>query len=310
MRWSYNCFIFLTIGLNTALYAQNIPVIGKTFAYQIGDTLIYDFDFNQNIDEPCRACSTSSLYTTRFHGFTVTDKKLLGDSIMFEMKMLPSEVMDTFIVTHVDSPISITNSFHLGKFHRLLTGNNCLTECALNNITGCNNPLIYPSNIADTTSIFYTLSPTTYSYPNLDLQWGFTSFDSGGIESFMLTRAPFGSNNPFVLTCSYRLVYWSTNTIHYGVLPNINPVKVEDVVTPLQFYILPNPFKSNFNLRIVDAYSGDISAAIVDTKGQVIFTQNNLSQSTTIDLSFFADGVYFLKVSGNTLSEVRKLYKY
>ena len=74
-----------------------------------------------------------------------------------------------------------------------------------------------------------------------------------------------------------------------------------------KFTITPNPASSTVSISIPTG-SHNISIAIADSKGAIIWQKENLSQNQTIDIANWADGTYsviFLK--GKETVETKKL---
>ncbi|MFD2550456.1 M4 family metallopeptidase [Bizionia sediminis] len=74
--------------------------------------------------------------------------------------------------------------------------------------------------------------------------------------------------------------------------------------------VFPNPSQGIFNLKNVGALDL-MKADVMDINGRVVLSLNlkNTAQTTAIDLSGMASGMYFLKVQSNLASSVIKLVK-
>jgi hypothetical protein len=76
------------------------------------------------------------------------------------------------------------------------------------------------------------------------------------------------------------------------------------------FVIYPNPSSDIFNIKIGDIQLQNIE--VIDISGKILFSKNDFDNSggeIQIDLSNVAKGVYFLKLSANKKSVVKKIVK-
>lgn len=100
---------------------------------------------------------------------------------------------------------------------------------------------------------------------------------------------------------------------------SIDDIMVEDVVSTSEhtslngLTVFPNPADGVFNYKFLKpSGNGDIQMRVVDIRGKLIVEkqlENNSIQEGKIDLSNHADGVYYLKVTGDEQQEVIKLIK-
>jgi hypothetical protein len=72
--------------------------------------------------------------------------------------------------------------------------------------------------------------------------------------------------------------------------------------------IYPNPSTGIFNISC-NAISNNIHVELVNALGQLLFDQKINSENTSIDISKYAKGIYYLKVIGSDKQEVFKLIK-
>lgn len=72
--------------------------------------------------------------------------------------------------------------------------------------------------------------------------------------------------------------------------------------------VYPNPVKSNLNIE-VNVENQDIVIKLYDLSGKLILTSNSTKVLTTIDVSEFPQGIYFLNVSSSEKSGTFKIVK-
>ena len=74
--------------------------------------------------------------------------------------------------------------------------------------------------------------------------------------------------------------------------------------------VYPNPSSEKITIVMKQpSFSGNSIASIFNPKGQLIIQYPLQEHKTTIDISELATGIYFLKLSGNTLSQVRRFVR-
>ena len=75
------------------------------------------------------------------------------------------------------------------------------------------------------------------------------------------------------------------------------------------FSVYPNPTKNILNISAKNNANTFKNIVVYDVVGKAILTQKANTPSTTIDLSNFAKGVYFVKVSGNGFEKMVKVLR-
>ncbi len=72
--------------------------------------------------------------------------------------------------------------------------------------------------------------------------------------------------------------------------------------------IYPNPVNDILNINVKD-FSGDVSVKVIDINGREVYTQklSNINNSTAINLSSLATGIYVLKLQGENLNYSEKI---
>lgn len=75
-------------------------------------------------------------------------------------------------------------------------------------------------------------------------------------------------------------------------------------------FVYPNPSKGKFNITWKDA--SPLSYKVFDVTGKVVIKPQTIlnNQNTILDLSSFANGIYFIELNQNHKNEIRKLVKY
>jgi len=73
-----------------------------------------------------------------------------------------------------------------------------------------------------------------------------------------------------------------------------------------EWEVYPNPSAGIFNIRL-ESLSGSEQIQVLDYTGKAIRTLKPEGAEQTLDLSGFARGIYFVKLSGNGISETRKI---
>ncbi len=75
-------------------------------------------------------------------------------------------------------------------------------------------------------------------------------------------------------------------------------------------FVYPNPSKGKFNITWKDA--NPLHYKVFDVTGKVVIKPQTIlnNQNTILDLSAFANGIYFIELNQNHKNEIRKLVKY
>lgn len=82
---------------------------------------------------------------------------------------------------------------------------------------------------------------------------------------------------------------------------------IEESGINLQMAAYPNPVTDHLILKISDdnSYEGRLTATIYDMKGSLIKQQLVVNNETTIDMADQTAGIYFLKIHGEDLKEIK-----
>ena len=74
-------------------------------------------------------------------------------------------------------------------------------------------------------------------------------------------------------------------------------------VTETKFNIYPNPTKGLVYINTLNPVSIDV----IDVLGKVVFSTKNINNAGNIDLSSLQKGVYLVKISNESGSEIKKI---
>jgi hypothetical protein len=79
-----------------------------------------------------------------------------------------------------------------------------------------------------------------------------------------------------------------------------------------QVQIFPNPFGDKINISITNSYIGKIHITILNTIGQIVWENSNISDGQTkleVDLSSMSSGIYFIQIENNQGRTIKKVLK-
>ena len=82
--------------------------------------------------------------------------------------------------------------------------------------------------------------------------------------------------------------------------------------TKPEFELFPNPAKDQLNIRLLNEESATLALEIKDVSGKVIKQVNagfNFAEIYNLDISELSSGIYFIELSGEQSSSVRKFIK-
>ena len=83
-------------------------------------------------------------------------------------------------------------------------------------------------------------------------------------------------------------------------------VGIDNVNSTTSFEVYPNPAHETVNVST----TMDVQKVeIMNYLGQVIFSQNTTNNNFTLNVANYADGVYFIRLSGNDGIATQKLIK-
>ena len=93
--------------------------------------------------------------------------------------------------------------------------------------------------------------------------------------------------------------------ISFRTLPGGTPEGIDDVDNN-SLILFPNPASSSVTLT-VDGFNGEAMVEVVDMNGRTVAKQSTLNRQLVLDVSSMAQGAYFVRVTGDSRTAVRKL---
>jgi len=86
------------------------------------------------------------------------------------------------------------------------------------------------------------------------------------------------------------------------------PIGVNENIGNRKILIYPNPAQNKISFGCDVCREEKVSVSIFDIKGKEIFTMDNyiFSNSSSVDISFIEEGVYFLKITGQRFSSAER----
>ncbi|MFL5753724.1 MAG: T9SS type A sorting domain-containing protein, partial [Bacteroidia bacterium] len=149
------------------------------------------------------------------------------------------------------------------------------------------------------------------------------AYDQNGFEKWALSYGQNGDDRGRQIQVdnagALRVTGTFGNTITFGAVtmpssgPNdifvvkLNaPTAIQEIITSDVFYAYPNPSHNLLNIPL-DAGSKDVVLRLMNSFGQVLYeTKEKNTGRSTIDLSHYSSGIYYLQVQkGNTISTTK-----
>ena len=82
---------------------------------------------------------------------------------------------------------------------------------------------------------------------------------------------------------------------------------IDEATSNVSMSLYPNPANNNVKLSIAGV-NGNVKCTVLDMSGRVVYSQSiNAEEGTTINVSNFAKGAYFVRVTNNEFTKVEKL---
>jgi hypothetical protein len=103
------------------------------------------------------------------------------------------------------------------------------------------------------------------------------------------------------------------NSGHATITEAVNtysPSSVEsDVSTEFSASIFPNPASSVVSLFVAAGAANNMHLTVTSTEGKIVYTQDNIQPAVqyTLDVSSFAEGLYFISIQSESAIEVRRI---
>ena len=97
------------------------------------------------------------------------------------------------------------------------------------------------------------------------------------------------------------------STLDYAVVKYSQPTGIEEIPEPFSVTLFPNPSDGRFTVKTENTKVSLIE--IYNLPGEKVYVSINLNlqTSTKIDLTSQPKGIYFIRTTGNTISETRKM---
>jgi len=113
---------------------------------------------------------------------------------------------------------------------------------------------------------------------------------------------------------NYQLFTYTFLRASYGQgyrFPSVAEKYISTGVSALKIY--PNPVKSETVVSITSATDMKIKMQLIDNTGRTLVNRSATvrkgANNITIDLSNYSKGIYFIKLSGDYINEIRKVQK-
>ena len=90
---------------------------------------------------------------------------------------------------------------------------------------------------------------------------------------------------------------------------NISSVSIQENINLIDLNIHPNPTKSTITINLGNNNLNNASIKIIDLLGKEIHSQKVNTQTTTLNLSNYAKGIYLIKFSNDLGGKIYKVIK-
>ncbi|MFC2080423.1 T9SS type A sorting domain-containing protein [Bacteroidota bacterium] len=133
----------------------------------------------------------------------------------------------------------------------------------------------------------------------------FWDFGDGNTETIENPTHTYASSGDYqvVLTSYSEYCGESTNKQSVNVISGINSIAFSDLAK-----VFPNPSRGIFNFEVNTLINNDLIVKIFDVNGQVIHAKNKITKTIEeIDLSNYAQGIYFIQVRSDKYFKTEKL---
>jgi len=90
----------------------------------------------------------------------------------------------------------------------------------------------------------------------------------------------------------------------------LNNISVNDVLNGVAFNIYPNPSKGLLSIDVDSSDSRDLQVVLINQVGSIVLNKTIAVQNnshTSLDLNEFSSGVYFIRISDDTLNYTRRI---
>ncbi len=142
---------------------------------------------------------------------------------------------------------------------------------------------------------------------------------SGGIGTFSPNNTTLNATyTPAISEISVTLTLTTNNpptpciAVNDNMVITIDPVSVNELSDKIKFQIFPNPTEGKVVLNI-EGYKGDIKINVQNTQGKLLLTNNVYINehyfTKKLDLSGFANGIYYIQIITDNKTFVNKIIK-
>jgi hypothetical protein len=227
-------------------------------------------------------------------------------SLAFFVTTANNQVMNNFTVrvAHTSSSSYGTSSFLTGTFTTVFTGN--------------------VSTLANSWNTYNFTTPFTYNGTSnllVEICWNNSTYTSNSTVRHTATSA-------------FRAIYNRADLASSGVCSTTNGTRTynrpnmqftfknsttgkynfenEEIVNPASMVIYPNPNDGKeVNILVEGAQTGELVIRIIDQTGRLVQEQTVMKNEntffTTLELSSFGEGMYYIQVTGNEYNQQQKL---
>jgi len=90
----------------------------------------------------------------------------------------------------------------------------------------------------------------------------------------------------------------------------INTASIDEVNTTAAIAVYPNPASNNVTIALGQGWNGEVSIQIVDLNGRIVSINNQIATENSVintDISNLVSGIYLIRISNATASQITKL---
>jgi hypothetical protein len=301
------------ISLNTALTSPESIPVSEFSLIQGGDELLIDSIIVSEEDGRMLLMYTSE---SLFYGKTI-EVSYAGASIMHDGQALTefvSEKVENQMARHFAIPARI-------QAEDFYVNNGLVMEACSDVGGGSNTGYAHPGDYLD--YILFVEGEGDY-----EMSFRIATEMSGARLSI---QADYGSGFQTLQSVTFdRTGGWQTwttqaTTVHLeagkyilrllvtGSEHNLNWFEFKEIVnsvelpTSEEFTLYPNPASDQLTLKLAAAPSGPMAVKIVDSMGRLVYDTSFSADQLVVDISGWADGIYFVRLGEKGSEQVRKL---
>ncbi len=307
------CFsLIFPICLAISGYSQNNNLtIGEAFNLKVGDTLIYR-PYQSFQCQPAPGVTITCTYYGSNFGFTVINKILSNDSIIYSLQHL-SSTLDSIntgplVITHLDSTMENFNMAYLEGFINW-------SNCDLSNAMGCDTLAYYCFSDSIFTSAFDGFNKIEFNNQFFEFGYSIAFIEGIGLyyyNSWAKEYFPWGVPGG----CTIQLAYYKSGSFSWIDSAKYFYTGVEELKrNENRFILYPNPVSDNLIVKSTSQAPNSIQAVkIYDAQMHQVhsITHFNESEEIAIDMSNLVSGVYFVSLENKSegILERKKIIKF